>query len=48
MPQRVMKTYKNPTMRGMGSTHGVSVNRLHELFQGDCNLITSEETTHLV
>ena len=39
---QVMNTGKNPTMRGPGNTHGVSINRLKEAFDepwGD--LITS-------
>ena len=41
---QVMTTGKNPTMRGLGTTHGVSINRLYELFQEEWNTLTKVDT----
>ena len=43
---QVMTTGKNPTMRGLGITHGVSINRLYELFQEDWNTLTKVDKDH--
>ena len=32
---RIVETGRNPTMRYLGRTHGISVAWLHEVFQGD-------------
>ena len=41
---QVMNTGKNPTMRGLGNTHGVSINRLKEAFDEDWNTLVKEDT----
>ena len=41
---QVMNSGKNPTMRGLGITHGTSINRLHEAFQDDWNELVKEGT----
>ena len=42
---RVMETGRNPTMRHLGRTHGVSINWLHERFLEDWNELVKEDTT---
>ena len=41
---QVMKTEKNPTMRGLGNTHGVSINSLKEAFDEDWTNFVKEDT----
>ena len=41
---QVMITGKNPTMRGLGNTHGVSINRLEEAFDESWNNLVKEDT----
>ena len=41
---QVMRTGKNPTMRGLGNTHGVSINRLKEAFDESWNDLVKEDT----
>ena len=41
---QVMRTGKNPTMRGLGNTHGVSINRLKEAFDENWNDLVKEDT----
>ena len=41
---QICTTGKNPTMRGLGNTHGVSINRLYELFWEKWNELLKEGT----
>ena len=41
---QICTTGKNPTMRGLGNTHGVSINRLYQLFWEKWNELLKEGT----
>ena len=42
---QVMNTGRSPTMRGLGNTHGVSINKLKETFDQSWNNLVKEDTT---
>ena len=44
---QVMNVGKNLTMRGLGNTHGVSINRLKEAFDEPWNERINEDTTSM-
>ena len=45
---QVMNTGNTPTMRGLGNTHCVSINRLNEAFGEPWNKLIKEDTTPMV